>query len=166
MTIGFHNEPAGVQAALRLRAVEAVLLGEKKGAVARRFGVTRQSLHAWIRKHRLHGPEGLATRSRGPVPRSLLEPRAEAAVVGTITSCMPRDAGLAFPCWTRGAVAALVELRHGVRPSHWQVDRMLRRWGFAVQREVRRAYRRVPPAVRHLLARATIETLPAPGKGA
>lgn len=44
--------------ALRARAVQAVFDGEQKIRVARRFGVTRQTLHTWVEKHRLTAAAG------------------------------------------------------------------------------------------------------------
>jgi len=51
--------------ALRVIAVRSVSGGERKSAVAQRFGITRQTLDAWVTKHRTGGMEALAARPRG-----------------------------------------------------------------------------------------------------
>lgn len=149
-----HGVEETARKAIRLRAVEAVLLGERQSAVARRHGVTRQSLHTWLRRHRLSGAEGLDARRCGRTERRVLGPGAEVEVIESILTRAPWRLGLPGSCWTRNTVAALVEARHGVRLSHWQVDRMLRRWGFRSHKEVRRAYLRRPATAVSLLAAA------------
>lgn len=51
--------------ALRVIAVRSVAGGERKGDVARRLGITRQTLDTWVNKHRTGGTEALAARPRG-----------------------------------------------------------------------------------------------------
>jgi transposase-like protein len=55
--------------ALRVCAVRLVIGGEKKSQVARRLGITRQTLDSWVSKHRAGGMEALAARRR-PRPKS------------------------------------------------------------------------------------------------
>jgi transposase InsO family protein len=47
----------------RYRAVLEVLAGVPVTEVADRYGVSRQSVHTWLRRHRQEGPSGLADRS-------------------------------------------------------------------------------------------------------
>ena len=47
----------------RYRAVLEVLAGVPVTEVAGRYGVSRQSVHAWLRRYRSEGPPGLADRS-------------------------------------------------------------------------------------------------------
>nr|BFE32610.1 hypothetical protein GCM10010200_048610 [Actinomadura rugatobispora] len=51
----------------RYRAVLEVEAGVPVTEVAARFGVSRQSVHAWVRRYRAEGLAGLADRSRRPV---------------------------------------------------------------------------------------------------
>ena len=51
--------------ALRVLAVRSVAAGERKSDVARRFGITRQTLDSWVSKHLAGGTEALAARPRG-----------------------------------------------------------------------------------------------------
>ena len=51
----------------RYQAVLAVIAdGRGEGEVAAQFGVSRQSVHAWLRRYEDHGLEGLANRSHKP----------------------------------------------------------------------------------------------------
>jgi transposase len=61
--------PAAQQArerlqARRLRAGELFAAGVRQAEVARRLGVSRQSVHLWYRRWQAAGPDGL--RSQGP----------------------------------------------------------------------------------------------------
>src|SRR5258708_15290810 len=47
----------------RYRAVLAVRAGVPVTEVAERYGVSRQSVHAWLHRYRDEGPSGLADRS-------------------------------------------------------------------------------------------------------
>ena len=47
----------------RYRAVLEVVAGVPVSEVAERYGVSRQSVHAWLRRYRDEGPSGLADRS-------------------------------------------------------------------------------------------------------
>src|SRR6266568_6572192 len=47
----------------RYRAVLEVKAGVPVTEVASRYGVSRQSVHAWLRRYRDEGPSGLADRS-------------------------------------------------------------------------------------------------------
>src|SRR5262245_65795192 len=50
----------------RLRAVMAVQAGGRVGEVAFQFGVSRQSVHAWLVRYRDGGLEALSDRSHRP----------------------------------------------------------------------------------------------------
>lgn len=50
--------------ALRVIAVRSVAGGERPRDVAQRLGITRQTLDAWVNKHRAGGTEALAPRAR------------------------------------------------------------------------------------------------------
>lgn len=51
--------------ALRVIAVRSVAGGESVSDVAQRIGITRQTLDAWVNKHRTGGMEALAAKPRG-----------------------------------------------------------------------------------------------------
>lgn len=112
--------------ALRASAVQAVSRGEKKRHVAQRFGITRQTLHNWVARHRSGGTAALAARPRGRSCRQVLEPWQEAQVAGAIRMLPPWTVNPRYTRWTKKAIAEYVELRFGVAFNAWQVDSHLR----------------------------------------
>jgi len=125
---------------LRTSAVQAVSAGEKKRHVALRFGITRQTLHNWVLKHRLGGTQALTEKPRGRSRRMVLEPSQEAQVADAIRLLSPSTVNQRFTRWTKQAIAGFIEQRFGLRLSAWQVDSHLRRWGFESHKQVRRAF--------------------------
>jgi transposase len=57
--------PAAAQAALRNRAVRAVLDGMTQAEAARVFGVHHNAVNRWIKRYRAGGWAGLGERRRG-----------------------------------------------------------------------------------------------------
>jgi len=135
-----HIAGPGERIELRARAVRAVLEGEKKTHVARRYGITRQTLHTWVNRHRVGGADALVPKPAGRAPRQVLEAWQEAQVADAIRALPPWTVQEHYTRWTKKAVAAYVEQSFGVRFSPWQVDSHLRRWGFGSHKEARRAF--------------------------
>lgn len=135
-----HTMGPDERGTLRASAVLAVRNGEKKCHVARRLGITRQTLHNWLVKHHHGGAEALAAKPRGRVRHQVLEPWQEAQVADAIMLVAPSTVHCRYTRWTKNAIADFVELRFGVRLSAWQVDSHLRRWGFESHKQVRRAF--------------------------
>ena len=137
-----HAMGPQVRVALRASAVQAVSNGEKKSHVARRFGITRQTLHNWVAKHQHGGTAALAAKPRGRARRQVLEPSQEAQVAAAITLLSPAIVDQRYTRWTKKAIAGFIEQNFGVCLNTWQVDSHLRRWGFESHKEVRRAFMR------------------------
>jgi transposase len=146
--------PAAAQAALRSRAVRAVLEGMTQAEAARVFGVHHNAVNRWIRRYREGGWAGLGEQRRGRRPgeqAALSEiPAAGAYGIG------PRDhARSARPggfLWTRDAVAELIGQRYGLLLARTTVGGYLRGWGFSPQKPQRRALEQSPAAVARWLA--------------
>ena len=140
--------------ALRASAVQAVSMGERKRQVAQRFGVTRQTLHNWVVRHRRGGTAALAA-SRRARRAGYSSPRRRHR--SPTRSCIVSgDRSRGYTRWTKKAIAAFVEQTFGIRFSAWQVDSHLRRWGFESHKEVRRAFMSVPGQAG---ARTTVTTV-------
>ena len=135
-----HTMAPHDRVALRAGAVQAVRNGEKKSHVARRLGVTRQTLHNWVTRHDRGGKAALAAKPRGRSRRAVLEPSQEALLAEAIVWLSPSSVHPRFTRWTKKAVAAFVEQRFGVCLKAWQVDSHLRRLGFESHKDVRRAF--------------------------
>jgi len=128
------------RAALRASAVQAVRNGEKKRHVAQRLGITRQTLHNWVAKHRRGGAAALVAKPRGRVRRQVLEPWQEDQVADAIMLLPPSTVSESYTRWTKKAIAEYIEMLFGTRLSTWQVDNHLRRWGFESHKQARRAF--------------------------
>jgi transposase InsO family protein len=117
----------------RYRAVMAVLDGAGVSEVAAEIGVSRQSLHAWVRRYRAAGLAGLADRSHATVS---CPHRASVELEAVV--CELRRA---HPKW--GALRILHELMRGPvppagLPSRSTVHRILVRHGLVIARSRRR----------------------------
>jgi transposase len=140
--------PPQAQEDLRRRVVAAVTeQGISQVEAARTFGVTRQSIHNWLRAVERSGASGLKAHKRGPKPHSRLAGHQAGTVVRLIENRCPDQLQLPFALWTREAVGRLIERRFGIRVSVWTVGRYLAKWGFTPQKPLRRAYERDPAAV-------------------
>jgi transposase len=151
--------PAAAQAALRNRAVRAVLGGMTQAQAARVFGVHPNAVNRWIKRYRQGGWAGLSARRRGRragEQAALTEPQQQ-EVIALVRETTPDQLGLAGFLWTREAVAELIAHRYGLRLARTTMGAYLRGWGFSPQKPQRRALEQNPAAVRRWLT----ETYPA-----
>lgn len=107
-----------VSAAQRHRAVREVLAGRPVAEVARRHGVSRQTLYAWRKRYAAHGEGGLADRSRRPHESPARIPPAVEALI-----CSLRER---HPDWGAGRLRGALD-RLGVpdAPSRTTIHRVL-----------------------------------------
>jgi transposase len=146
--------PAAAQAALRNRAVRAVLAGMTQAEAARVFGVHHNAVNRWVKRYRQGGWAGLAERRRGRRPgeqAALSEPQQQ-EVIALVRDATPDQLGLAGFLWTREAVAELIARRYELLLARTTVGAYLRGWGFSPQRPQRRALEQNPAAVARWLA--------------
>jgi transposase InsO family protein len=117
----------------RYRAVMAVLDGASVSEVAAEIGVSRQSVHAWLRRYRAAGLAGLVDRSH----RTVSCPHRASAELEAVVCELRR----AHPKW--GALRILHELMRAPAtveplPSRSTVNRILIRHGLVIGRARRR----------------------------
>jgi transposase len=145
--------PGAAQAALRSRAVRAVLDGMSQVEAARVFGVHHNAVNRWISRYRQGGWDGLSERRRGrrPGEQAALSASQQQEVVALVRETTPDELGLAGFLWTRDAVAELIAQRDGVWLARTTVGGYLRGWGFSPQRPQHRALEQNPAAVRRWL---------------
>jgi transposase len=142
--------PAPAQAALRNRAVRAVLDGMTQAEAARVFGVHHNAVNRWVKRYRQGGWDGLSERRRGRRPgeqAALAEPQQQ-EVIALVRDATPDQLGLAGFLWTREAVAELIARHSGRWLARTTVGAYLRGWGFSPQKPQRRALEQNPAAVR------------------
>ena len=145
--------PAAAQAALRNRAVRAVLDGMTQAEAARVFGVHHNAVNRWIKRYREGGLQGLAEQRRGRRPgeqAALTEPQQQ-ELIALVRESTPDQLSLAGFLWTRDAVAELIAQRYGRWLARTTVGGYLRGWGFSPQRPQHRALEQNPAAVRRWL---------------
>jgi transposase len=142
------------QAALRNRAVQAVLDGMTQAEAARVFRVHRNAVNRWIRRYREGGWAGLGEQRRGrrPGEQPALSERQQQELMALVRESTPDQLGLAGFLWTREAVGELLAQRYGVWLARTTVGGYLRGWGFSPQRPQRRALEQNPVAVARWLA--------------
>jgi transposase len=146
--------PGAAQAALRNRAVRAVLDGMTQAEAARVFGVHPNAVNRWIKRYRQGGWEGLSERRRGrrPGEQPALSASQQEEVVALVRETTPDELGLAGFLWTRDAVAELITQRYGLSLARTTVGGYLRGWGFSPQKPQHRALEQSPVAVARWLA--------------
>ncbi len=140
---------------LRRRTVRAVVeQGLSKAEAARVLGVSRTSVHTWVRLYEAEGEDGLVPGRPGRAKGSgRLQGWQAASIANTIRDRCPDQLKMPFALWTREAVRELIATRFGVRFSLGMIGRLLRRWGFTPQKPVTRAYERNDEAIRSWLKR-------------
>jgi transposase len=145
--------PAAAQAALRNRAVRAVLDGRTQAEAARLFGVHHNAVNRWINRYREGGWAGLSQRRRGrrPGEQPALSELQQQELIALVRDATPDQLGLAGVLWTREAVSELISQRYGLLLARTTVGGYLRGWGFSPQRPQRRALEQNPAAVRRWL---------------
>jgi transposase len=141
--------PGAAQAALRNRAVRAVLEGMTQVEVARVFGVHPNAVNRWIKRYREGGWDGLSERRRGrrAGEQAALSERQQQEVITLVRETTPDQLGLPGFLWTRDAVAELIAQRYGVWLTPTTAGRYLRGWGFSPQKPQHRALEQNPVAV-------------------
>jgi transposase len=146
--------PAAAQAALRHRAVRAVLDGMTQVEAARVFGVHHNAVNRWIKRYRQGGWAGLSEQRRGrrPGEQPALSELQQQEIIALVRDATPDQLGLAGFLWTREAVSELISQRYGRGLARTTVGAYLRGWGFSPQRPQRRALEQNPAAVRRWLA--------------
>jgi transposase len=106
-----HLSP-DAQEALREKAVAAVKQqGRSKAEVCRLFGISRQALYTWLKRHARGGRHPLKARPRGRPRGGRLTGGQAAQIVRTLTPCGPEQMHLPCSLWTRDAVGELIARR-------------------------------------------------------
>jgi transposase len=142
--------PGAAQAALRKRAVRAVLDGMTQAEAARVFRVHHNAVNRWVKRYREGGFQGLAEQRRGrrPGEQAALTEWQQQEVMALVRESTPDQLGLSEFLWTRDAVAELIAQRYGRWLARTTVGGYLRGWGFSPQRPQHRALEQNPAAVR------------------
>ena len=135
--------------ALEQRRLEAARLfkqGVWPAEVARRLGVSRQSVHRWQQRLAQEGRRGLRKAGRAGRP-----PKLTTTDLRTLTRALtagPEAQGYATGLWTLKRVAQLIETQWRIRYSQPRVWQLLRQLGWSCQRPTGQARERDEVAIR------------------
>jgi transposase len=120
---------------------------ETQGAIARRLGVSRQSVMRWYRAWRQGGRAAL-----GAAGRAGRKPRLAAEQLGRVETALrqgPRAYGFRTNLWTLPRVARVIKQLTGVQYHPGHVWRLLGALDWTLQRPAKRAKERNETAIRH-----------------
>jgi transposase len=130
----------------RRRGARLLAAGESQAEVARRVGVSRQTVMRWDRAREEGGMEALRRASHFGRPERLsTEQRLELVRVlkeGALSAGFPTE------LWTLPRIGQLIEAKFGVKMVDSSVWRLLGRLGWSVQRPAGQARERDERAVR------------------
>jgi transposase len=130
----------------RLAAARLLTQGIWAAEVARRLGVSRQSVHRWQRSLEQQGRRALRRVGRAGRPPKLTP--ADLQHLKRTLTAGPEAQGYATGLWTLKRVAQLIETRYGVRYSQARVWQLLRALGWSCQRPTGQARQRDEVAIR------------------
>jgi transposase len=130
----------------RREAATLLQRGVHPAEVARRLGVSRQSVSRWHAALRTHGRAGLRRTKRAGRPPALSA--ADLQQVLRALKAGPEAHGYATSLWTLARVGQLIETLCGVRYSKPWVWHLLRRLGWSCQQPTGQARERDEAAIR------------------
>ena len=129
----------------RKQGMRLLAAGVWAAEVARRVGVTRQSVMRWEKRHERGGMAGLERPKRFGRPPKLDDGQRAELIKALKVGAMA--AGFATELWTLPRIATLIKERFGVQLSQPAVWRMLQQLGWSVQRPTGRARERDEAAI-------------------
>ena len=145
-----EKRDAGVYEDRRNKAIALHRRGIRQSDIARKLGVTRQSVCRWVDAFERKGAGALRRKLRsGRPPKLTVAQRAE--LIGVL-SCGADKAGYSTQLWTAGRIRRLVIERFKVRFHTNHVPRLLRQCGWSFQRPRGRALERNEDAIRQWVA--------------
>ncbi len=122
----------GAWGGLRIAALLLVLEGQRLGWVAEVLGLTRMSLHRWVRAVNAHGLAALQPRPRPGRPPRLTAPLARTLDVQLDQS--PQAFGLPRARWDGPTLAVHVRRQFGVKLQVRQAQNWLHQLGYRLKR--------------------------------
>lgn len=141
-----HSQKLKLLERRRLRGARLLAAGESQAEVARRVGVSRQTVMRWDRVREQGGLEALRRPGQFGRPERLsVEQRAELV---QILKAGALAAGFGTELWTVPRIGQLINERFGVSMVSTSVWRLLGRLGWSVQRPAGQARERDERAIR------------------
>jgi len=133
--------------------------GKKPREIVEILDVSRRHVDSTIKTFKEEGLPGIKPKKRGRKQgeERILTPEQEKDIRNAIIDKHPEQLRLKGCMWTRKNIAEYIERKHGVKLILSTLGYYLERWGFSVQRPIKRAYKQNPEHINHWLN----ETYPA-----
>ena len=144
---------------LRKSIVRLHQQGKTPTEIVEILDVSRRHVYYTIKAYSEEGITGIKPKKRGrrKGENRVLTPEQEKDIRNTIIDKNPEQLKLKGCMWTRKSIAEYIERKHGVKLILSTLGYYLERWGFSVQRPIKRAYKQNPERVNQWLN----ETYPA-----
>lgn len=138
---------------VRRQSIKLHLKGYGRTKIAEEVDVHRNTVSKWIKRYEEGGMKALAVRKRGAELGATLQldTAQQQQIRKHLIDKTPDQLKLPFALWTREAVGRLIKNLTGKELDLRQVGRYLKRWGFTVQRPIKRAYQRSEAKVKQWL---------------
>ena len=131
--------------AIRLRAWELYQNGRTQGEIAEVLGVVPSAVCKWVARASAGGRDALLSRvSPGPIAKLSTEQK---ALIPGVLMRGAESFGYSGDLWTRARIGEVIEREFGVRYSESQVARLLKEWGWSLQRPKKLASQRNEEAI-------------------
>jgi putative transposase len=128
----------------RRAAVLEVRTGTPKSTVAKRYGISRETLYTWLERA---DPQTGDVPLRAPGPECQLSP-GQLARLAQLLRRWPRELGIEADRWTLRLMRDLIEREFAVSYHPHHVARILEAIGFSHQRPERQARQQDPEKIR------------------
>jgi len=145
MSIDGDKEPVNWREGRRLRAWELAQQGWKPCRIAEALGVSAGAISQWFKRARQEGPRALCHRKPPGRP-----PRLDASQQVAVPELLGLGAetwGFRGERWTRARVAVVLREVFGVEYHPAHLSRLLKGWGFSLQKPARKARQRDEAAI-------------------
>ncbi|MBN1930747.1 MAG: IS630 family transposase [Desulfobacterales bacterium] len=117
------------------------------------LGVSRNSVETWVKIYKKHGLKDLDLKKPGRKVGSgrLLKPDQDMKIQKMIRDKMPDQLKLPFALWNRRTIQALIKEQLDIALPTRTINHYLHRWGFTLQRPIKRAFKQNPKKVQEWL---------------
>jgi transposase len=139
--------PQNWNEARRCQAWHLKQQGWPQRQIAAALGVSEAAVSQWVKRARNGGPHALRHRPPSGAPRRLAA--AQLARLPDLLHRGPEAYGFRGQVWTRGRVAAVLQLEFGVSYHPVHVGRLLKALRWSPQKPARRARQRDEAAIAH-----------------
>jgi transposase len=131
--------------ARRLQAWQLKQQGWSQRQIAEALGVSEGAVSQWMKRAREGGPEALRHRSPPGAPRRLSAD--QLAQLPDLLQRGPQAYGFRGELWTRGRIAAVIQLESGIAYHSRHVGRLCQAIRWSPQKPARRARQRDEAAI-------------------